>query len=72
MHYSIAAGGNESQGCFSSQGPRVVLEPALLGKPLHRGFHPLIGIVPRNSHLQMGIHSLPLLHEWILVSVGNG
>lgn len=57
--YSIAAGSNEHQGCFTSQGPTVVLELTVLGKPLHREFHPLIRIVPRNSHSQMDIHCLP-------------
>lgn len=44
-----AAAGKQSQGCCSSQYPTVVVELRVLGKPLHREFHPLMGIVPRKS-----------------------
>lgn len=46
---SGAAAGKQSQGCCSSQCPTVVAELTVLGKPLHRDFHPLMGIVPRKS-----------------------
>lgn len=44
-----AAAGKQSQGCCSSQYPTVVVELRVLGKPLHREFHPLMRIVPRKS-----------------------